>query len=89
MGDKAPIDALSNALYASCATRPIDTLFFQKDLEALKIVPKEQIETLLKCTQHLTKKGLFKVLQQDGKLCWRLVKREDASKLALSPILKR
>ena len=80
MGDEASEEALSNALYAMCATKPDYQTFSQVDLLAFDIIPNKDIKTLQSCTESLTGKGLFKVMTQNGHLCWRVVKREDASK---------
>ena len=80
MGDKASGEALSNALYAMCATKPENSIFSQADLLAFDIIPNKDVNTLLSCTQTLANKGLFKIMKQDGRICWRIIKKEDALK---------
>ncbi|KAL8731973.1 MAG: hypothetical protein Q9166_003105 [cf. Caloplaca sp. 2 TL-2023] len=77
---------IKNALYASCASLPPETIFSQHDLLDLGKIPNKDIKLLLQCTQELTGEGLFKLLHRDGRACWHVVKREDAQKYkSLSP----
>ena len=71
---------LKNALYARCAREDDGKVFFQSDLLSYNIIPEDNVEKLLLCTQQLLKEGLFKLMTKDGKTCWRVVKRDDAAK---------
>ncbi|KAL8713356.1 MAG: hypothetical protein Q9220_002555 [cf. Caloplaca sp. 1 TL-2023] len=71
---------IKNALYARCASLPSEKIFSQHDLLNLNIVPNDDVKLLLQYTVDLTKEGLLKVLNKDGRACWRVVKREDAKK---------
>ena len=71
---------LKHALYARCATQPADRVFTQQDLLAFDVIPDGDLKQLQACTTQLTKEGLLKLMTRDGKLCWKLVKKEDAAK---------
>ena len=71
---------LTNALYARCANLPADRVFDQQDLFSLEVIPNNDLQQLLICTQQLTKEGLFKLMTKDGRACWRVVKKDDAAK---------
>lgn len=71
---------LKNALYARCASENDGKVFFQSDLLSYNIIPGNDVEKLLAYTQQLLKEGLFKLMSKDGKICWRVVKRDDAAK---------
>lgn len=71
---------IKTALYARCATLPAETIFSQDDLLELGIIPNNAVNLLLECTKKLTEEGLFKLLQQDNRAVWRVVKKEDAQK---------
>ncbi|KAL8688961.1 MAG: hypothetical protein Q9218_005253 [Villophora microphyllina] len=71
---------LKNALYARCAALPADTIFDQKALLNLNVIPNNELTLLLDCTQKLTQEGLFKLLSRENRACWRVVKKEDAQK---------
>ncbi|KAI4198981.1 MAG: hypothetical protein LQ350_004897 [Teloschistes chrysophthalmus] len=72
---------IKNALYTRCAALPADTIFDQKALLDLKVIPNDDLKFLLDCTQKLTQEGLFKLFARDHRACWRVIKREDAEKL--------
>ncbi len=71
---------LKNALYARCANLPADRVFNQQDLFSLEVIPNNDIQQLLICTQQLTREGLFKLMTKDGRTCWKVVKKDDAAK---------
>ncbi|KAL8739136.1 MAG: hypothetical protein Q9181_000165 [Wetmoreana brouardii] len=71
---------IRNALYARCAAHPADTIFDQKALFALNVIPNNNLKLLLECTQKLTQESLFKLLAREGRAHWRVVKKEDAQK---------
>ena len=73
-------EELYNALYASCASQPANKTYNQHDLLALNIIPDNDLNKLLLCTQLLTKNGLFKVMTKDGRPCWKVIKKEDAAR---------
>ena len=75
---------LKNALYARCANLPADRVFNQQDLFSLEVIPDNDLQLLLICTQQLTKEGLFKLMTKDGRACWRVVKKDDAAKYVCS-----
>lgn len=71
---------LKMALYARCANLPEDSIFGQDQLLSFNIIPDNNLEQLLTHTKRLAKDGLFKVMQREGKICWRVVKKADAAK---------
>ncbi|KAL8904871.1 MAG: hypothetical protein Q9207_002994 [Kuettlingeria erythrocarpa] len=71
---------IKTALYARCATLPAETIFSQADLLELGIIPNNAVNILLECTKNLTEEGLFKLLTQENRPVWRVVKKEDAQK---------
>ncbi|KAL8951762.1 MAG: hypothetical protein Q9222_002283 [Ikaeria aurantiellina] len=71
---------IKNALYARCASLPSETIFSQHDLLDLNIVPDNDVKLLQQYTVDLTKEGLFKVFNKNGRACWRVVKKDDAQK---------
>ena len=71
---------LKHALYARCASQPADRVFTQQDLLAFDVTPNGDLKQLQACTTQLSKEGLLKMMTRDGKLCWKLVKKEDAAK---------
>lgn len=71
---------LKNALYARCASQPEGKVFGQDELLSFGIIPDNDIQKLLVYTRQLTKDGLFKLMTKDGKVCWRVVKKDDAAK---------
>ena len=76
---------LKNALYARCANLPADRVFNQQDLFSLEVIPNNDLQELLICTQQLTKEGLFKLMTRDGRTCWKVVKKDDAAKYTHLP----
>lgn len=76
---------LKHALYARCATQPADRVFAQQDLLAFDVIPDGDLKQLQACTTQLSKEGLLKMMTKDGKLCWKLVKKEDAAKYGRTP----
>ena len=73
---------IKNALYARCASQPEGTLFGQEELMAFGLIPNNDVQNLLLYTRQLAKDGLFKLMSKDGKVCWRVVKKDDAAKYA-------
>lgn len=71
---------LKMALYTRCASLEESRAFSQDELLAFNIIPDNNLEQLLAYTKQLAKDGLFKVMQKDGKVCWRVVKKADAAK---------
>ena len=71
---------LYNALYASCASQIENKVFSQQQLLSLNIIPNNDVNQLLACTQRLTSNGLFKLMMKDGRPCWKVVKKEDAAR---------
>ena len=71
---------LRNALYARCASFEEGHVFSQDEIFKFGIVPDNSVEKLLAYTKQLTKDGLFKLMNKDGKACWKVVKRADAVK---------
>lgn len=75
------IEELMNALYARCANQPADKLFTQDDLTNLGVIPNNDVKKLAACVHRLTNKGWIKPLRKDdGTVCWKVVKKEDAAK---------
>ncbi|KAJ5213025.1 hypothetical protein N7449_000194 [Penicillium cf. viridicatum] len=73
---------LASKLYDACVNEfDSDHLFYQNDFLNLKVIPKNDVALLLECTQSLVNQNLFRLLQKDGKLTWKLIDREDAEKL--------
>ncbi|CAG8947405.1 unnamed protein product [Penicillium salamii] len=73
---------LASKLYDTCVSEfDPDHLFYQNDFLNLKIIPGNDLALLLECAQSLVDQNLFRLLQKDGKLTWRLIDREDAEKL--------
>lgn len=72
---------LASKLYDACVSEfDPDHLFFQNDFINLNIIPKNDVSLLLECAQSLVDQNLFRLLQKDGKLTWRLIDRQDAEK---------
>lgn len=71
---------MKNALYARCASLPVERVFTQHDLISFKIIPDDDVNQLLSCTRQLTIEGLFKLMVKEGRPCWKVVKKEDAAK---------
>ena len=71
---------IKNALYARCANLGADKVYTQRDLLAFQIIPNDDLNELHSCTRQLMKEGLFKLMKQDGRTCWKVVKKEDAAK---------
>lgn len=72
---------LASKLYDACVNEfDSDHLFYQNDFLNLKVIPKNDVALLLECTQNLVNQNLFRLLQKDGKLTWKLIDREDAEK---------
>ena len=78
---------LKNALYARCASQPDGTVFTQDELLSFGIVPENDVQRLLVYTKQLTKDGLFKLMTKDGKVCWRVVRKDDAAKWETTHLL--
>ncbi|KAL9043477.1 MAG: hypothetical protein Q9214_003340 [Letrouitia sp. 1 TL-2023] len=77
---------MKNAIYARCAKQPAETIFSQSDILEMKIIPKNNLQLLLECTQRLTREGLFRLMTRRGRAVWKVVKREEAAKYkTLSP----
>ncbi|KAJ5558035.1 RNA polymerase Rpc34 [Penicillium sp. DV-2018c] len=76
------VSELASKLYDACVNEfSRDHLFYQNDFLNLKVIPKNDVSLLLECTQSLVNQNLFRLLQKDGKLTWKLIDREDAEKL--------
>ena len=71
---------IKTSLYARCAIEGVDKVFSQEDLLSFQIIPNNDLNQLLSCTQKLTKEGLLKLMSKDGRAHWKVVKREDAAK---------
>lgn len=71
---------LAKFMYARCANQPADRTFDQDDLLALKVIPADDLALLLDCVNQLTRQGLLKVYKRDGRVCWKVVKKEEAAK---------
>ena len=80
--EASPVSAaeLQQALYAACASQPLDKAFSQQDLQDLNVIPNNDLNQLHACAQALTKERLFKLFTKDGIPCWKVVKKEDAAK---------
>lgn len=78
-GQSSPKE-LKMALYTRCASLEEGQVFGQDELLAFNIIPDNNIDQLLAYTKQLAKDGLFKVMQKDGKICWKVVKKADAAK---------
>lgn len=75
------VAGLASKLYDACVNEfDSDHLFYQNDFLNLKVIPKNDVALLLECTQSLVNQNLFRLLQKDGKLTWKLIDREDAEK---------
>ncbi|KAK1150034.1 34-kDa subunit of RNA polymerase III (C) [Aspergillus melleus] len=76
------VSELAAKLYDACLTKfPPDHLFVQQELLGLGIFPKSDLALLLQCTQSLVDQKLFRLLQKDNRLAWKIISREDAEKL--------
>lgn len=77
---------LASKLYDECSAKfSPDHLFYQQDLLALGIIPKDDLALLLQCTQWLVDQKLFRLLQgKNDRLSWKLISREDAEKYVSS-----
>ncbi|KAL8746712.1 MAG: hypothetical protein Q9190_001305 [Brigantiaea leucoxantha] len=71
---------IKNAIYARCASKSSETIFSQSDILGMKVIPQDDLHLLLKCTQQLTREGLFKLMTREGRAVWKVVKKEDAAK---------
>ncbi len=71
---------LKMALYTRCASLEAGLVFNQEELLAFNIIPDNNLEQLLVYTKQLAKDGLFKVMQKDGRICWKVVNKTDAAK---------
>jgi len=71
---------LKMALYTRCASLEHDLVFNQDELLAFNIIPDNNLDQLLVYTKQLAKDGLFKVMQKDGRICWKVVNKSDAAK---------
>ena len=80
MSEEPSAEELSKALYASCATQPSHELFDQSDLLSLKVIPNNDIRLLLSIVQKLVSDGLFKIMNRDRQICWKLISQGDAAK---------
>ena len=78
-------EELSKALYASCASQSTLEIFDQDQLLSMEVIPNKDIKQLLFCVQQLVRDGLFKIMKKDGQICWKIVKRDDASKYVEIP----
>ena len=74
------INELKNAMYASCASHTQGKTFDQNELLALGTIPNQDINILHQCTSGLTNEGLFKLMRKDGRVCWKVVKKETAAR---------
>ena len=77
---RAALEELCNALYASCSTHPVDKLFSQDELLSFHVIPNGDLGQLTECLNNLTSQGLFKLMNKDGGVVWKIVKKEDAAK---------
>ncbi|KAJ5895602.1 hypothetical protein N7495_007293 [Penicillium taxi] len=77
------VSELASQLYDACSNLyDTDYMISQKDLQALGIIPTNDLDLLLQCTQHLVNQKLFRLLEGQGKtVSWGLVSRGDAEKL--------
>lgn len=71
---------LQMALYTRCASMEAGLVFNQDELLAFNIIPDNSLGQLLVYTKQLAKDGLFKVMQKDGRICWKVVNKSDAAK---------
>lgn len=77
------VNELAAKLYDACLTKfPPDHLFNQQELLGLGIFPKSDLALLLQCTQSLVDQKLFRLLQKNDRLAWKIISREDAEKYA-------
>lgn len=75
---------LQNALYVRCASHGEENhVFSQEELMSFGIIPNNSLEKLLVFTKQLAKDGLLRLMQKDGRACWRVIKKDDAAKYAL------
>ncbi|KAJ5389151.1 uncharacterized protein N7496_000219 [Penicillium cataractarum] len=82
------VTEVASRLYDACLERfEADHLFYQQDLLALDVIPKGEIDLLLKCAQSLVDQKLFRLHQgANNRLAWKIISRDDAEKLQnLSP----
>lgn len=75
-------DGLASALYEKCLSDfSPDHLFYQQDLSSLGVVPNDDLTLLMKCTQILVDRSLFRLLHgKDGRLAWKVIAQSDAEK---------
>jgi DNA-directed RNA polymerase III subunit RPC6 len=76
------VTEIASRLYDACLERfEADHLFYQQDLLALDVIPKGEIDLLLKCAQSLVDQKLFRLLQgANNRLAWKIISRDDAEK---------
>ncbi|KAL4930501.1 RPC34 RNA polymerase subunit family protein [Aspergillus undulatus] len=81
------VTELASRLYDACLNNfSTDHNFSQQELLSLDIIPKNDLPLLLQCTQSLVDQKLFRLLQKNDRLAWKIIPREDAEKLQnLSP----
>ncbi|KAI9802258.1 MAG: hypothetical protein M1825_002979 [Sarcosagium campestre] len=58
------VQQLSRRLHDQCLERPVDTIFSQADLLNLNVIPQNDLQTLLNCTNTLIAEGTFKLLDR-------------------------
>ncbi|KAL1984843.1 hypothetical protein VTN96DRAFT_8598 [Rasamsonia emersonii] len=80
--------ALASELYEKCRSKySEDHLIYQQDLLSLGVIPNNDLNLLLECTQSLVDQKLFRTHQdKDDRLAWKLISQKDAERLQnLSP----
>lgn len=76
------VSELASKLYDACLNHfEPDHLFYQQDLLNLEVIPKNDLDLLMKCAQSLVDQKLLRLLQdRNGRLSWKIIPREDAEK---------
>ena len=85
------IARLALQIYDQCSMNySPDHLFYQQDLLNLGVIQMNDLSVLLQCTQYLVNQKLFRLLQKNDRLAWKVIPREDADKydfLSLYPFI--
>ena len=74
------IEAIQDAVYEHCAAQPTDAEIHQEDM--LHLIPHRNAVTLQTVTNNLQNSGKLKLMQVNGKACWRYVSAASVTALA-------
>lgn len=81
-GSSRSTAALASELYEKCRSKfSEDHLIYQQDLLSLRVIPNNDLNLLLECTQSLVDQKLFRTHQdKDDRLAWKLISQKDAER---------